>query len=309
MSRAFVSAVIAALLGCRVVNPLFAGRDDGAADGGSSAHGDSSSGDKDGATDPGDTGDDTSSSSLTGDGPSTAGQPDSSSGTDASSTNDDKSGTDDGTHSGQDDSASDEPSGTGGDGESEGGGSEASDTGPADASSTAGGDDDDSGTESDGGSESGGGSEEPELETSEHCFSTLDQPILTGGGSIIQFSVPLDVTPQDIDVRLRVAHPTVGLINATVIRGSGSVMLLHHTASSCAADGLDVVVSDQSPDTLELACMGVDDVVAATIQPLGSLAELNSQGSAGWWQLRISDAGPESLGRITNWCLIFSYIP
>ncbi|MEP6483003.1 MAG: proprotein convertase P-domain-containing protein [Rudaea sp.] len=134
-------------------------------------------------------------------------------------------------------------------------------------------------------------------------------PDNTTRGLIDAIAVPQHATIGNLTVDLRLSHPYIGDISATLTHVStGHSVTLIQQASRCESDDLDVVFDDAATIPFdETTCSSDPDGQAfpagTYLKPGTALSAFIGDDVSGLWELNVVDNAAGDTGGITQWCL------
>ncbi len=119
-----------------------------------------------------------------------------------------------------------------------------------------------------------------------------------------------DVTLTDVNVYVEIDHTWVGDLTVWLQSPGGSMILLLEQVGvpvstyGCGDNNMAITFDDDSVFDPEDYCSGSDPWYSGDAMPVGSLADLNGESSAGTWLLWASDNAGGDTGQIVDWQLI-----
>lgn len=134
-----------------------------------------------------------------------------------------------------------------------------------------------------------------------------DDPI----GVTVTQNITNNVTLTDVNVRVQIDHTWVGDLRIALKSPAGTeVVLLERpglgvgSPNGCPDDNMEVTFDDSATLDTHIHCPGTTPWLMEEAMPVGSLASLNGESSAGTWRLTVSDNAGGDLGQLVNWELI-----
>ncbi len=148
-------------------------------------------------------------------------------------------------------------------------------------------------------------------------FEANDLPLAIpdAGGPAMPAVSELQVTTAqllgDVDLRVQVDHTYVGDLIIELVSPAGTVVALLDRPGvgdaggfGCGDNNLNITFDDASGMELENFCSGATPWFAGSAAPLGSLAALAGENTAGTWRLRVNDNAELDTGVLVDWQLI-----
>lgn len=121
--------------------------------------------------------------------------------------------------------------------------------------------------------------------------------------------IPEGVDAVSVTVGLRSHHPRVSDLEIEVVGPSGASATLLRD-SSCAGGGLEAIFDDAAEiAAAELCGPPGRPAIFGAVVPIGSLAPLIADATAGSWVLRVRDLESGNTGSVENWCVALTTAP
>jgi subtilisin-like proprotein convertase family protein len=127
-------------------------------------------------------------------------------------------------------------------------------------------------------------------------------------GSIVHtFTVAQASVLSDVNVCVEMQHTWVGDLVIRLESPAGTIVTLLDrpgvpaSGFGCGDDDLNVTFDDASAFDPESHCAGTTPWYAGVANPVGSLASLNGESTAGDWKLHISDNALGDVGELVAW--------
>jgi subtilisin-like proprotein convertase family protein len=117
------------------------------------------------------------------------------------------------------------------------------------------------------------------------------------GSTASTISVPDSFVITDVDVRLNVAHTSVGNLDAYVVSPNGTRVDLFSRWQTSGSDLTDTVLDDEAPASL----LSGSAPYTGRFLPESALAALDGEDTLGEWTLHISDAYRYNKGSLMSW--------
>ncbi len=139
----------------------------------------------------------------------------------------------------------------------------------------------------------------PNLAIPDNNEAGVSDPMpLTAGGTI-----------SDLDVYLRINHPSVGELSARLTQmPSGRATRLFTADYICDAPDVDAILDDEADSSVTAECRGWSPAIGGAFIPQEPLSPFNGQTLTGTWRLQVNNIGTSDTGTLVEWCLLPSQV-
>ncbi|MBK8047659.1 MAG: proprotein convertase P-domain-containing protein [Anaerolineales bacterium] len=148
--------------------------------------------------------------------------------------------------------------------------------------------------------------------------SEVPKPLPLGKTSITStLTVPKSYTIADLNATVYMTHAWVGDLSMKLThKNSGkTVKLLDRPGYpaktfGCSGDNINATIDDSAGTSSELRCAATLPTIYGSVRPFSRLSAFNGIGSAGKWELTITDADPSvDWGVLQSWRIRVCYAP